>query len=82
MQIGFDAHLATHFCKEVACEFSNFVMPIGGEPPLLHENACSTVKFLPQSHMDGRFDAWQAARWKFLSLWLYSSTAFCSWSGN
>ena len=27
-----------------------------GKPPLAHESACSTLKFLPQSHLDGRFD--------------------------
>ena len=27
-----------------------------GKPPLAHESACSTVKLLPQSHLDGRFE--------------------------
>ena len=35
---------------------------IVGSPPLAHESACSTVKLLPQSHLEGSLDGVQPYR--------------------
>ena len=45
-----------------------------GKPPLAHESACPTVKLLPQSHLDGRFEGDHPYR-RAMALW---KTALCN----